>query len=308
VSADVDKGNVVRSKKMKKVKRSKPERRTRRMKTSTRKVKEASMTQRPTQTTPAPQATTASAEPLTSPGTTSPAATAPAARTHAHERAWVWRMSALGAIGILLLGALAFARRPSNRVATPVVDVQPQRQEPVSIQPAASPINAAPPATSIPRKASAPKPVKRPSTETAPAKAAATTVADLSTTRLSSREELPSKQPQVISAVNAAPAPARASVSAAAAAQAPVTITGCLEMSVDQDQFRLTDTEGADAPKSRSWKSAFLKKRPAPVTLVEPPEAAPLQTHVGQRVAATGLLSSHELRVRSLKVVASSCD
>src|SRR4051794_1050377 len=42
-----------------------------------------------------------------------------------------------------------------------------------------------------------------------------------------------------------------------AANTAPVTIFGCLERS--NDTYRLTDTDGADVPKARSWKSAFLK-------------------------------------------------
>jgi hypothetical protein len=94
----------------------------------------------------------------------------------------------------------------------------------------------------------------------------------------------------------------------AAIGTVPVTITGCLEVSVDQDDFRLTDTEGSDAPRSRSWRTGFLKKRSAPVALIEPPDRLALQTHVGRRVAATGLLSSHDLKVSALRVVGASCN
>jgi hypothetical protein len=87
-----------------------------------------------------------------------------------------------------------------------------------------------------------------------------------------------------------------------------VTITGCLEVSVDQDDFRLTDTEGANAPRSRSWRTGFLRKRSAPVALIEPPDRLALQTHVGRRVAATGLLTSHDLKVSTLRVVGPSCN
>ena len=104
------------------------------------------------------------------------------------------------------------------------------------------------------------------------------------------------------------PPPASASASIAVGAIAPVTITGCLEVSVNQDEFRLTDTEGADAPKSRSWRTGFLKKRSSPVALVEPPERLALQTHVGRRVSATGLLISHDLKVSALRVVGPSCN
>ena len=61
----------------------------------------------------------------------------------------------------------------------------------------------------------------------------------------------------------AANAPANAAVTAStevtvAAKAPPVTVTGCLERT--DEGFRMKDTSGADAPKSRSWKSGFLKK------------------------------------------------
>jgi hypothetical protein len=101
--------------------------------------------------------------------------------------------------------------------------------------------------------------------------------------------------------------PAPASISTGTGGT-PVTITGCLETSVDRDDFRLTDTEGVDAPRSRSWRTGFLKKRSAPVALVEPLDRLALQSHVGRRVAATGLLTSHDLRVNELRDVGSACN
>jgi hypothetical protein len=102
--------------------------------------------------------------------------------------------------------------------------------------------------------------------------------------------------------------PAPTSVAIGTGGALPVTITGCLEVSVGQDEFRLTDTEGGDAPRSRSWRTGFLKKRSAPVALVEPSDRLALQTHVGRRVAATGLLSSHDLKVSAVRVVGASCN
>ena len=87
-----------------------------------------------------------------------------------------------------------------------------------------------------------------------------------------------------------------------------MTITGCLEVSTDGDTFRLADVEGGDAPKARSWRTGFLKKRPAPVMLVDPPDRAALTTNVGHRVAATGQLATRELKLHSLRVVGSSCN
>jgi hypothetical protein len=88
----------------------------------------------------------------------------------------------------------------------------------------------------------------------------------------------------------------------------PVTITGCLETTVDEGRFRLTDTEGADAPKARSWRSGFLTKRSAPVELVDVSDPVGLRKYVGRRVVATGLLTSRELRVRSLQSAGPSCN
>jgi hypothetical protein len=97
-------------------------------------------------------------------------------------------------------------------------------------------------------------------------------------------------------------------VSTESAGLAPVTLTGCLEMTVDRDEFRLSDTEGVDAPRSRSWRTGFLKKRPTPVALIEPPDPHGLQRQVGQRVAATGLLTDREMRVSAVRVVGPSCE
>ena len=84
-----------------------------------------------------------------------------------------------------------------------------------------------------------------------------------------------------------------------------VTITGCLERS--DESFRLTNTSGATAPTSRSWKSAFLKKRPATIEVVDSVKRLNLKSHVGQRVAVTGTIVDREMRVGSLQRVASSC-
>ena len=91
-------------------------------------------------------------------------------------------------------------------------------------------------------------------------------------------------------------------------AGSPITITGCLEVSVDHDEFRLTDTDGVDVPRSRSWKTGFLTKKSAAVALVEPPSRLALQTHVGRRVTATGLLSGHDLKVSALRFVGPPCN
>jgi hypothetical protein len=118
----------------------------------------------------------------------------------------------------------------------------------------------------------------------------------------------PEVRPSRAVASNATAATSNASPSAAtpsAAKAAPVTITGCLE--VDKDTFRLKDTEGADAPKSRSWKSGFMKKGQAKLELVAAP-GANLAAQVGRRVSVTGMLDDREMQVRSVRRVAASCD
>jgi hypothetical protein len=107
----------------------------------------------------------------------------------------------------------------------------------------------------------------------------------------------------------AAKAPAVEPVSKAVAQEpdAPVTITGCLEERKDQT-FRLKNTTGGDAPKSRSWKSGFLKKGSTSIDLVDASNRAKLQSHVGQQISVTGMLVDREMQVRSLQRVAESCD
>lgn len=85
----------------------------------------------------------------------------------------------------------------------------------------------------------------------------------------------------------------------------PVTISGCLQL--DDAKFRLKDTDGNAAPKVRSWKSAFLRKRASPIGLVDATNTLQLATHVGHRVSATGTLVDGELRARSLQKLSPSC-
>ena len=85
-----------------------------------------------------------------------------------------------------------------------------------------------------------------------------------------------------------------------------VTLTGCLARS--DNEFRLNDTTGVNAPKSRSWKSGFMTKRSASVSIVPASGELPLSKHVGQRVTVSGTLIDREMRVRTLRRVSSSCD
>jgi hypothetical protein len=85
-----------------------------------------------------------------------------------------------------------------------------------------------------------------------------------------------------------------------------VTLTGCLEQ--DDDVFRLKDTEGSNAPKSRSWKAGFLKKKSAKLDVVDASNRLRLKNHVGHRVSVTGLLYEREILANSVKRVGTSCN
>jgi hypothetical protein len=85
-----------------------------------------------------------------------------------------------------------------------------------------------------------------------------------------------------------------------------VTITGCLART--DTAFRLTDTDGSDAPRSRSWKSGFLRKGTASVNVVDSARKLRLASHVGQRVSVTGVLEDREMQVRSLRQIAPACN
>ncbi len=103
-------------------------------------------------------------------------------------------------------------------------------------------------------------------------------------------------------------APALAPPSTEIAGLAPVTITGCLEVNANEDRFRLTDAAGQNTPKARSWRTGFLKKRSASVNLVGVSDGPALEKQVGKRVAATGVLTSSDLKVSSVRVVSPSCN
>lgn len=81
-------------------------------------------------------------------------------------------------------------------------------------------------------------------------------------------------------------------------------IEGCLEQA--GQTFRLKNTSGEDAPKTRSWKSGFLKKGTRPVDVVDWNDR--LKDHVGERITVSGMFVDGEMHVRTLRRVAASCN
>jgi hypothetical protein len=112
------------------------------------------------------------------------------------------------------------------------------------------------------------------------------------------------KKAAASTAPSASAAPLTAATSVTVTAKAPtVTVTGCLEE--HDNAFRLKDTSGAEAPKSRSWKSGFLKKGAASVNVVDAAKGLNLASHVGRRVSVTGTLDGRDMSARSMRPLGS---
>jgi len=203
------------------------------------------------------------------------------------------RVTAIGVLGLVLAGlgiAIVMASQESSSQIAP----RPTADAPLP-QMAAEPMPKKAPAARTPAKATvrasavAPVPVTRPAAVTRPVAVvrpeAVTGPVEIAVTPKASTVESAS----------------RTTVEPAA-----VTITGCLERS--DTTYRLTETTGTDAPKSRSWKKGFLKKGRTPVGVVDAANRLNLSNHVGQRVSVTGLLVDREMTLRSLQRVAASCD
>ena len=84
------------------------------------------------------------------------------------------------------------------------------------------------------------------------------------------------------------------------------TIGGCLVH--DDGMFKLKDTDGSHAPKSRSWKSGFIKKGSARIELIDASHRVDFTSHVGYRVSVSGMLADREMQVRSIKGGTERCD
>lgn len=201
----------------------------------------------------------------------------------------------IAVLSVAAVVVMVAARQPSETAGFDAVKVQPQRTASVDL-------TATRTATPAAKKARAARPRVM-----------------AASSKLASSEPAASKPAAVRSAVIAPVATTHVVASATAPAAAPVaravlqestaaTVTGCLE---DEDgTFRLKETAGADAPKSRSWKSGFLRKSSKSIWVVDAANnGLNLPTHVGQRVSLTGMIADGEMQVRSLQRVAGeSCD
>ena len=211
-----------------------------------------------------------------------------------------------GLVGVLAVAVLIAARQPSERADVATTSAPPDAIAiPDAIVPPETivlPEQAAASARLEAKKPVAPKP---PATA-AVAKSAAADASIEKTTAVESVRAMAIEPVSSWRAMETTPNTAAESTSKVAVQTVTsVTITGCLAN--NEDTFLLKDTSGTDAPKSRSWRSGFLKKRPATIELFDATNSLRLPSYVGQRVAATGMLINHEMRAQSLQRVAASC-
>ena len=137
-----------------------------------------------------------------------------------------------------------------------------------------------------------------------PTIAAASVTPAEATVAITPARQTPVAKTQKPSATAAKPASAQAAGSIAGANLA--TVEGCLVQ--DNQEFRLKNTSGEDAPKGRSWKSGFLHKGAKTIDVVDDTHRLNLARHVGERVIITGILDGSDLQGTSLKRVAGSCN
>jgi len=217
------------------------------------------------------------------------------------------------AMVMICVVTLTVSRRPAPLAAAEAADAQPERlQQSSDLAPVAQAVvpAAAPTAAVAIAPVVTPRPVNESTAKPANPKSEKTRIADASspTAAVAAIDEALAKQDASTAfapseSISAAPTP----VSVDPVAPGTVTVTGCLESS-GNNRYQLADTEGTDAPRSRSWRSGFLRKRSTSVALVSPPDPETLRTQVGQRIAATGQLTSRELRVTSVEVLGARCD
>lgn len=201
-----------------------------------------------------------------------------------------------GVVGVLVFGALVVANGPTDKSqAARVSEPAMIEAEDVAL-PEAEPISAP-----VRRTAPAPSPAPAPPLRTAslpstPTVAPALEAKSVAIAPVVERE--PVREPVTQPKAGLQPEAAEAQLVAA-------TIAGCLTQ--DDGRFVLKNVSGEDAPKSRSWKSGFLRKRSQTIELIDQAGTKRLAPYVGQQIETTGVLDDREMRVKSLRVQG-ACD
>jgi len=223
-----------------------------------------------------------------------------------------------GAICVMAAAVLIASRQPFQQTDVASISAPPKTMpmpgEIALPKPVASPVAVASSAVMASTDATA-APARLETKKPVPPKPVAGTVARPSATDASTEKATSAESVKAMAAEPASNAPKADATTHTAAVESTshavgqtatsVTITGCVAN--DEETYWLKDTSGADAPRSRNWKSGFLRKRPAPIALLDATHALKLPNYVGQRVAATGTLVNREMRAQSLQRVAASC-
>jgi hypothetical protein len=309
VSADVDRKKSARTTSArKKTKRSQP---TRRRSNADRPDEKARMSTQPSTTPETKAAADVPAPPKTDFAPAVAGAKAAPQQPVVAQRMTRSYAAALAAVVILVVAALALPRR-SALVDTPAADPKPEAHDspaqPIEAVPDAPAPQVESPAAAVAQPEAA-SPVAVESVKKSPPKPAqklAVTRPPVAMPVVETRGKETSEHEDIMAPTVPVPTPAPPAPATAAVDQ--VTITGCLEASGNGDRFRLTDTDGASAPKARSWRTGFLKKHSAAVDLVGATDVAALQRQVGKRVAVSGVQTDRELKVSAVRVISSSCN
>jgi hypothetical protein len=86
-----------------------------------------------------------------------------------------------------------------------------------------------------------------------------------------------------------------------------MTLTGCLH--ADGGKFKLSALQGSQAPRGRSWKTAYVVKTMKDVEVSPASSSVKLKDHVGHKIAVTGVRNGDETHftARAIKHVAQTC-
>jgi hypothetical protein len=84
-----------------------------------------------------------------------------------------------------------------------------------------------------------------------------------------------------------------------------VTYVGCLRSEHGQ-KFLLTDIGGKNAPKGRSWKTAFIGKHAVDIEVIGN-KGTKLKDHVNHTVQITGRKDGDRVTAHSVKFVGATC-
>jgi len=228
-------------------------------------------------------------------------------RTSRPAMPWVsfdGRTVLIAAVAVLIFTTLIMARQRSVAYTQTArtAELLDQALDDTLAYPTSSASDAASPARENSTKPSQETDKKVPAAAAAPAPVAArpTPLTSSESPLLRTAAYAPAVEPPAVASKPVLePAAPEATPEPAAALRA-VTVAGCLAR--DNDAFMLKNVSGDGAPKSRSWKSGFLRKKSNSIELIDDARSSRLGSYVGKRIEATGVLDEREMHVKTLRV------